>query len=1480
MTDPTFDDPFAGLETVEDAGWPDDDPAGDLGSDDEGTGDLPDDADDGEQAGGADDDFVHLHTHLETSMLDGASRIPDAVKAAAALGQKAMAITDHGRLGGTWKFVQECEKAGIKPILGMEAYVAIGSRFEKNEIKVPQDDPTVEGEKTKRYEHLTLLAATKQGWRNLVAMHNASHESYWYYPRIDYDLMRQHSEGIIVLTGCLAGPVLGPVARWVAGQEAREQAAEEAEKLKASVDAARQRLVPLVAEARRIVTEHAGVDLPRMRPEELMKAALGQLPDTAPEAIARLQEIELEVDAYVELRDEYRGLLHAASDHELDTARENLARLVDIFGAENVYVEVMEHGIEFESRALPVVIELAEEFGLKCVATNDSHYTYEHDAEAHDAWLALQAGTGDKARIDNRDRFRFNGEGYFIRSGEQMRALRPEPWWVEAVNTSAEVAARVEDDVLPERYMRLPSYPCPPGFDSTADYFKHLVKQGAVRRWGENPSREVKDRLRYEVRTIVGMGLHDYFLIVQDVINWARSDYTAADWIARENGEHVDDEARERKKPILVGPGRGSAAGSAVSYALGIVGLDPVRFDLIFERFLDPTRVGMPDIDVDFERDRRAEVLQFLVERWGRDKVAHIGAFSTAKTRAAIKSAARVLGVSPALQNKLTKAVPLIDGKFPSVEVLTDTRRSEGSVLRDVLAEVDDRSGTADADRPLSQRIMTLAAAFENLTSGEGVHACGMLLADEPMTEMVPLRLDHKKDASPDAPAIALWDGKDVDSFGLLKLDVLGLRTLDLISASLEEASRLEGRPITVDDIPDGDDHDSPGVAEAWRLLQEGNTAGVFQLESSGMTELTENVSPNSLEDLSALVALYRPGPLTAGMHTHYADRKNGREPVDYGLFTNDPDEAEIIKDVLGPTYGLNVYQEQSMLLGQRVAGFGAALTNRLRKAISKKNEAEFPELGRLFIEGAMRDHTEDGEPKLAFAESTAEALWDSIKGSAAYAFNKAHSAAYGYVGYMTAWIKANYPSAFGAGLLSVTKAADKRHATLASLAAQGIEVLPPDINRSMASTSALDERTVIIGLGEIKGVGSAVAEQIVAERERGGPFASAGDIMARVPDVQTNELAVLAEAGALDAFGTRLGQVTVARALRNRPETEVPDSEWDVLERWVRQHLLLGVAVGDYPLADPDIQQQVRDHQRVQDEYGMFGDSARVPLHRVPDYLGDDQWATTKTLGLISAWNPRAVSNGTMVNLVLENSRSRFDAVAWPRTMDAIKGEDVGLGSIVEAVVRSRVREIHAENDDGEVEVTTKTELEVQAFIPVVIEQSSRPPTVDPLSIPLLELCSGTLDGPAREVVAEVVEPADADEPQGVRVGPVQVEVAGSGPDALDLALSVSQHVPSLSTLPFNLLRPHVKSVDLANLRRAACETGVYRLAGQWGQMWLRVLDADDVDLHAPWPVPYHLADDPTAWAASQPFGNVRRLDDAVAAPLLEAQGVLDVAA
>ncbi|MET4144044.1 DNA polymerase III subunit alpha [Arthrobacter sp. UYCo732] len=1225
--------------------------------------------------------FAHLHNHTEHSSLDGLARIKSVAKTAAALGQTAMAITDHGSLAGAWRFTKACQAAGIKPIIGIEIYMSIGDRFERNsEIVNRNDDTTADADdgkgdtKEKRYEHLTLLARNETGWKNLLALHNKAEESYWYKPRIDYKLLKEHGEGLIILTGCLAGPVAGPLSR-AAATAATGNAAS--------------------------------------------AAALQAREDDDEEAASKL-----DTEALASL---VKSAEFAAE------ARTNLDTLIDCVGKENVYLEIMYHSIDAEQSVLKPIGQLSCEYEIPMVVTNDCHYEKEDDADHHEGFLAV----GSKKGLDDPARFKFNGAGYYVKSEQEMLDIKPgSNSWATACAMTQVIADRCDDQVIPTPHQRLPKYPLPEGFTDSNVYLKKLVKEGAVARYGSPLSQEVKDRLKTELDIIAEMGFPDYFLIMWDVINWCRTDAPI----------EFDNPDAPRKKPILVGPGRGSAAGSAVSYCLTIVGLDPLYNNLLFERFLEPGRAGMPDIDVDFEKGRRDEVFAYLAYRWGKGNVARIGTFGVALSKAAIKDAARILKPSGAseeikaqakeyfiagergkgaklladaekaaadrataimrLGNKMSDLVPASGEKAYDFAQLADPKDQAGQAFRDLVEE----SGQDALD------ILEMARSFEGVIKNESIHACGFVVSPEPLDDLVPLRwASHAADADPAAPRVICWDGPEVEDYGFLKMDILGLMNLDIVSTALENIEMSTGEKLTMDDIPHPDTAGDPKVDAAFALIAAGNTGGVFQMESAGMVKIAQDVVPESLTDISAIVALFRPGPLAAKVPDRYAARKNGLEEVDYNQFTADKTEQEWIAKVLGDTYGVFVFQESLMRLGTVISGFDASQRSVLRKAVGKKDAKKMAEVGQMLAAGAEQEFfDEDGvmiSPK--FSPKTAAHMFELMKGSASYLFNASHSAAYAQLAFVTAYLKANWPVEYAAAILAIADKDDKRMNAFWSLKTDGITVLAPDVNLSLARTAPVNG-SVQMGLAEVKEVGVA-GHYIVAEREKNGPFKNLTDVLTRVTvpgknGAEPTKLPVgaiqgLIEAGALDSFGPRLGLLMTLRAA-HKSELSPIDAEWSDVEESTRQRQRLGVSLGTHPL------------QSLKEEIlaweGPAGGKA-TPLHRIADENGE----AVLTVGVISMWEEKGYSGGRRANFALESSKVTIQGVMWDRTLSHLRrrGAVPKVGDVVAVSGKVNVRTTSVGDDDSEAQDTITTK-ELSIFEVWPIASATAPEINEPAAV------------------------------------------------------------------------------------------------------------------------------------------------------------------
>ena len=785
-----------------------------------------------------------------------------------------------------------------------------------------------------------------------------------------------------------------------------------------------------------------------------------------------------------------------------------------------------------------------------------------------------------------------------------------------------------------------------------------------------------------EFRSVRQLGFADYFLIVHDVVTAARS------------------------HGILVGPGRGSAAGSLVLYCLGVVAVDPLANGLLFERFLDPDRADMPDVDLDFDSDGQAWVFTYLTRRWGADNVARLGTFGYARGRQAVKDAARVLlppdrraAVGDTLANRVPTAAALA--------ALLDPANPAGAALR-----------RAGAEKPYHARVLDTALRIDGKVRAEGVHACGVVIAAEPLDTLVPLRRDRRDGR--DGTWVTQFDGADITAVGLLKLDVLAIKNLDMVKHAVRLIAQRTGETVDPEQLPT--DTGDPRVKATWELIKTGRTAGLFQLASPGMTELARRVGPDNIDDLSVLVALFRPGPLGERMHDRYAERRAGRETVDYGIFTDDPAEQAVLADVLGETLGSIVYQEQMMRLGTVMAGFTPAQSSRLRKAVSKKNPAEMTAVGALFAAGCAAEVRDDtgAVVKIAFSAATATRVWDAMKHAAAFAFNKSHSYAYGTLAYVTAFLKANWPVEYGAALLTVATRDDKRQQAFDDLAADGIDVLPASVNDSDTASTAVDGGAIRLGLAEVKGVGAAAARAVVTERRRNGPFTSLPDLLRRVTvpgddgteaPLPADTVDALIEAGACDAFGSRLGLLQIARAARDHPDLPVPPADWGVLERAARERARTGATLTGHPLTV--LGDRLRDWRTpgTRDGAGRDLGIRPTPIHRIGGA------GTVLTVGLVTDYTERGYSRGRMGTFPLEGSRGRVRCVIWDRALTDLRrrGQVPETGRV--AAVRGRITTTRPVTDSGfddtrfddtefeTAEAVTAREIMVSTVYPVTVD-------------------------------------------------------------------------------------------------------------------------------------------------------------------------------
>ena len=886
--------------------------------------------------------FVHLHLHTEYSLLDGASRPEELAKRVAQLGMPACAITDHGNMFGAVEFYDAMKTAGVKPIIGCEMYVAYGSRLDKTSVEDQQADAGSNN-------HLIVLAANETGYKNLVKLVSTGFtQGFYYKPRIDKELLREHREGLIVLSSCLKGEVSQNLAQ---GNYQRAK------------------------------------------------------------------------DAALQFR--------------------------EILGPDNFFLEIQDHGIPDQQKIVPMMARLGEEVGLRLVATNDSHYLNKEDAFAHEVLLCI--GTGKT--LGDEKRMKFYSDDFYVKSAEEMRRIFAQ--YPEAIDNTMRIAERIHTS-LDVTGHHLPNFPVPKGKD-LATYFEEVVRAGLKRRL-ERPvprkhePQEYQDRLEREIDIIKTMGFPGYFLVVWDFIKYAK--------------DHG----------IPVGPGRGSAAGSLVAYSMGITDIDPLAYDLLFERFLNPERVSMPDIDVDFCMNRRGEVIEYVRRKYGDDKVAQIITFGTMAAKSVVRDVGRVLGLPYGLVDKVAKTIPA------GPEVTLPTAAKESPALADAIKN----------DSEVA-RVVEIGSKLEGLSRHAGMHAAGVVITPEPVTNYVPLYRTNRDEI------VTQFDMRVVEKMGLLKMDFLGLRTLTVIDDAIKSARAENGNRIDIDNLP----LDDPDV---FRLFQEGRTKGVFQFESGGMVDLLRKSRPTRFEDLAALNALYRPGALDAGMVDEYVRRKNGQSKAKFLV----PEMKEILEE----TYGVIVYQEQVMQIAQRVAGYTLGQADLLRKAMGKKDAA---------MMAAERDKFVKGATAQGYDKKKADEVFNYIEPFARYGFNKSHSVAYALVAYQTAWLKVHYPRHFMAALM--TSEMDRTDAVVKFInetAQMGIKILPPDINESNYAFTVVGPN-IRFGLGAVKGVGQGAIESILEARRGVGRYKSMLEFCESVDLRACNKKVIeaLIKSGSFDSFGT-----------------------------------------------------------------------------------------------------------------------------------------------------------------------------------------------------------------------------------------------------------------------------------------------------------------------------------------------------------------------
>ena len=975
--------------------------------------------------------FVHLHAHTEYSMLDGAAKIQTYINRVKELGQPGAAITDHGNLYGALEFHKVAIKNDINPIIGYEAYVTTESRFER-----PDRD------KNKRY-HLTLLAENNEGYWNLVKLASKAYtEGYYYKPRLDYELMREHSKGIIALSGCLGGEIAQHLAPDGSTEEGNSQGERSYEKA-------------------------------------LSKASLYQ----------------------------------------------------EIFGKENFFIELHNHGIKQQEIILPDLLNISKEIGAPLVATNDSHYVHTEDSSAHDALLCVQTN----ATIDDNTRFKFEGQGYYVKSSDEMRNLFPQEQYPDACDNTLAISERVKYKFKTGQYF-LPAFPVQDPELTAEEYLKNLVYEGAKNVYKEL-SEEITERIEYELDVINSMGFASYFLIVGDLISYAK------------------------ENKIRTGAGRGSAAGSIVSYCLGITGIEPLKYGLLFERFLNKGRKELPDIDMDFDERYRNDVIDYVVEKYGQDKVAHIVTFATIKAKQAIRDSSRVLGLPFSAGDKVAKLMPpMILGNTATLsECLSLDEDNNSGYSKEFYSASSELRAQYKNDEEVRQ-IIDIALGLEGLRRQDGIHAAAVVISPDVITNFLPVQKKGK-----DAELVTQYEMHTVEQLGLLKMDFLGLRNLSIIDRTLE---LIDDESFNIDELPLTD-------KKTFELFSSGKMTGVFQLESRVAQATARSLKPKRFEDIVALVALIRPGPLGANMHIEFADRATGKKEIEF--LHND------LKEILEETYGVILYQEQVMQIAQKISGFQLDEADDLRKAMGKKIPKVMEQQRKKFTDGALQN---------GYSEQFSMELFDQIAFFAGYGFNKSHSVLYALLAYQTAYLKANYPAEYLSACLTAVKRDKERTAVfLAEARDIGVNVKTPDINLSTEDFSVANGE-ILFGLSAIRNVGDITAEKIVFERQNGN-YQTVQDFLARTDSRSLNKRGVEAmiQGGAFDKFGfprrglfeAILDLIEDAKGLKKEKNnsqtslfefdekstdlTTIKNIEWEKKELLDREREMLGFFVSEDPL-------------------------------------------------------------------------------------------------------------------------------------------------------------------------------------------------------------------------------------------------------------------------------------------------------------------------
>lgn len=1062
-------------------------------------------------------DFVHLHTHTEFSLLDGAASVKKVIQRVKELGMTSCAITDHGAMYGVVDFYKEATAEGIKPIIGCEVYVAPGSRFDKT------------FEHNARYYHLILLCENYTGYKNLsYIVTKGFTEGFYYKPRIDFELLSQHSEGLIALSACLAG----------------------------------------------------------------------EIP-------------------------------HKLSDNDYEGAKETALKYAELFGKDNFFIEIQDHSLAEQKKTNPLLIKLAHELGLGIVATNDIHYAERNDAKYQDVLMCIQM----QKTVDDEDRMRFETDEFYIKSPEEMEKLFG--YVPEALENTVKIAERCNMD-FDFNTRHLPSYDVPDG-KTAWEYLNELCHIGLQKRY-ESIIPELEERLKYELSVIQSMGFVDYFLIVWDFIHYAKS------------------------HGVGVGPGRGSAAGSIVSYTLEITDVDPIKYNLIFERFLNPERVSMPDIDVDFAPEGRQKVIDYVVEKYGIENVAQIITFGTMKAKLAVRDVARALNIPYTDADKIAKLIP------------NDPKMTIDKAL-EISSEL---ASLYKSDKRITELIDT-SRALEGLSRHSGTHAAGVVICKEPIVNYMPLQTN-------DDILTTQFVKDTVEGLGLLKMDFLGLRNLTVINNAINIIEKTRGIKLDLSKL----DYD---IKEVYDMISTGNTEGVFQIESAGMKSFMQELKPTCLEDIIAGIALYRPGPMDS--IPRYIYNKNHPTEVTY--------KHPILANILDVTYGCIVYQEQVLEIVRSMAGYSLGSADMLRRVISKKKADKMAIERNNFIYGKQDENGNwviDGCIRRGIPEQTAIDIFNEINEFANYAFNKSHAAAYAFITYQTAYLKTFYPVEYMASLISSVDDLDKINEYLINCKTLGIGKLPPNINMS-GDSFTVEDKSVRFGLTAVKNVGKSFISGVLEERSHGGNFKSFFDFIHRMADKDLNKRAVesLIKCGAFDSLGAKRAQLmqifeSVIESETSAKKSNIAgqlslfgddtpvatDEDLPQIEEYPKSRLLAlekettGIYFSGHPMEEYEetvhritsINTAIIMSSVTKDEDGSFVDS--------PDGIKDGQAVTL--CGIITARKNKTTKNNTqMAFLRIEDLYGGIEIIVFPKTLTQY-GSIMNEGEIVSIYGKVSLRE------------------------------------------------------------------------------------------------------------------------------------------------------------------------------------------------------------